>query len=85
MTLTDSTESKTEEFIVLREDKSQFHAEVSASNITNKEDNIIGLMASFVNITRRKKTEKELKKVMNNLIEANASKERFFFQLFLMT
>jgi PAS domain S-box-containing protein len=58
----DDNRGETEEFISRRKDGSEFLVEVSSSNVTNREGNIIGRMASLIDITERRKAEKAVQK-----------------------
>ena len=53
----DISKDDTEEFIVEKSDGSTFVVEVSASNVTGSSGQVVGRMASFVDITKRKKLE----------------------------
>jgi PAS domain S-box-containing protein len=55
------SKGETEEFLVLRRDGVTFHVEVSSSSVNDKIGNIMGRMASFVDITDRKRAEEALK------------------------
>lgn len=66
----DKSKGETEEFQGLRKDGTIFHVEVSTSSITNSEGHDVGRMASFVDITDRKRMEKALKE--------SSEKIRFF-------
>jgi PAS domain S-box-containing protein len=66
-TFVDKTGGEVEEFIVQRSDGSIFPVEVSSSNVTDHRGNIVGRMASFVDITERRRTEQELRKVNEEL------------------
>jgi PAS domain S-box-containing protein len=59
-TAMDETRGETEEFIARRKDGTVFPVEVSSSNVTDNRGNIVGRMASFVDITERKEMEKQL-------------------------
>lgn len=50
----DSKRGETEEFKVLQKDDSEFYVEVSSDNIKDKNGNLIGRMASFIDISERK-------------------------------
>jgi PAS domain S-box-containing protein len=56
----DSKKRETEEFKVFHKDDSEFYVEVSSDNIKDKSNNIIGRMASFVDISERKLLEDRL-------------------------
>ena len=66
----DLTDSGTHEFRVKCKDKTTFTVEVSVSNVTNSEGEIVGRMASFVDITKRKRAEKEQEKLIRKLERA---------------
>ena len=69
-TVIDLTDSGTHEFIVKCKDKTTFPVEISVSNVTNSEREIVGRMASFVDITKRKRAEKEQEKLIRKLERA---------------
>ena len=56
----DKVKGETEEFLARRRDSTIFHVEVSSSIVTNREGNDVGRMASFVDITKRKRAEKRI-------------------------
>jgi PAS domain S-box-containing protein len=66
-TIIDLTSGATEEFLVVRKDGTTFHVEVSSSNVTNSSGNIVGRMASFVDISDRKRTERERENLVSRL------------------
>lgn len=68
----DLTKGETGEFIVVRSDGSKFYVEVSSSNVANDRGNIVGVMASFVDVTRRKQTEMEREDLIHQLQAALA-------------
>lgn len=57
----DETRGETEEFISRRKDGSEFLVEVSSSNVTNREGDIVGRMASFIDISERRKAERAVR------------------------
>ena len=63
----DLTTSATAEFAVVHKDGTRFYVEVSSSNVTNDQGNVVGAMASFVDITRRKQTEMEREDLIRKL------------------
>ena len=65
-----NTPGDTSEFVALSKEGRSFHVEVSCSNVTNREDIIMGKMASFVDISQRKKGEKEKEELIGRLQEA---------------
>ncbi|MBF0288268.1 MAG: PAS domain S-box protein [SAR324 cluster bacterium] len=70
ITIVDNANGATEEFIAQREDGSKFFVEVSASSVKNKDGVLVGRMASFVNIDRRKTAEEEKDRVIKKLQRA---------------
>lgn len=71
-TIIDLTSSATEEFVVVRKDGTTFYVEVSSSIVTNSFGNIVGRMASFVDISKRKQTEVERENLISKLNHALA-------------
>ena len=69
-TVIDLTDGETHEFTVRRKDKTTFPVEVSVSNVKNSEGEMVGRMASFVDITRRKRAEKAQEKLIRKLERA---------------
>lgn len=71
LSLVNLAKGETEEFVVTHKDGSLFFVEVSVSYVRKKNGTSVGLIASFVDITRRKvaeeKTEKLLFKLQNAL------------------
>jgi PAS domain S-box-containing protein len=57
----DESRGETEEFLARHRDGTVFPVEVSASNVTDRMGNVVGRMASFIDITERKRLEKELR------------------------
>jgi PAS domain S-box-containing protein len=68
----DLTKGQTGEFIVVRSDSKRFYVEVSSSTVTNDMGQIVGAMASFVDITQRKQTEMEREDLIRQLQTALA-------------
>jgi PAS domain S-box-containing protein len=68
----DLTTWATAEFAVVHKDGTRFYVEVSSSNVTNDKGNVVGAMASFVDITRRKQTEMEREDLVRKLQTALA-------------
>jgi len=64
-----------EEFLVQRKNGTAFSVEVSSSTVTDKNDRIVGRMASFVDITEKIKTEKENQRLSLELLRSQ-EKER---------
>ena len=71
-TIIDLSSGTTEEFVVVRKDGMTFHVEVSSSSVTDSSGNIVGRMASFVDISRRKQTEAEREDLVFELQRALA-------------
>ena len=57
----------TEEFMVRRKEGEVFTVEASSSMVTNSDGQVVGRMASFTNITTRKKLEQEKEKLVSKL------------------
>jgi PAS domain S-box-containing protein len=57
------------ELLAVRKDSTTFHAQCSASTVTDNEGEPLALMSSFVDITARKKRERELQKQTEQLDE----------------
>ena len=68
----DLTKGETGEFIVVRNNGTRFYVEVSSSTVANDVGQIVGAMASFVDITRRKQTEMEREDLIRQLQTALA-------------
>ena len=66
----DISKNDTEEFVVERKDGISLIVEVSASAATNNSGQIVGRMASFVDITKRKKIEIDRDKLIKKLQDA---------------
>jgi PAS domain S-box-containing protein len=66
----DISRDDTEEFIVESKDGTNFNVEVSASNVTSVSGEVVGRMASFVNITKRKEVEADREKLIQKLQDA---------------
>lgn len=66
----DISKNDTEEFIVKISDGSKLIVEVSASNVTDASNQLVGRMASFVNITKRKEIETDRENLITKLQEA---------------
>ncbi len=78
----DKTKGETEEFTAQRKDGTRFPAEVSSSNVTDDAGNILGRMASFIDLTERNRAQKavqeskrQIRALSSNLLEAE-EKER---------
>jgi len=70
ITIIDISRNDTEEFMVESKDGQNFAVEVSASNVTSASGQVVGRMASFVNITQRKAIEAEREKLIKKLQNA---------------
>jgi PAS domain S-box-containing protein len=57
----DQVEGLTDEFCVRRKDGSEFDVEVCSSVVTDEKGTVVGRMASFVDISKRKRAEEALK------------------------
>jgi PAS domain S-box-containing protein len=66
-TIIDTTKGATEQFTVQRKDTTTFPVEVSSSNVADHKGHIVGHMASFVDITERKRTEGDLQRLNEEL------------------
>lgn len=60
--LLDEAGEKTQEFFARHRNGTFFPVEVSSSKVTNGNGRVLGMMASFIDITERKRFEEELKK-----------------------
>jgi PAS domain S-box-containing protein len=56
----DETRGETEEFIAQHKEGTIFPVEVSSSNVTDNIGNIVGRMASFIDLTERKQAKKTI-------------------------
>ncbi|MBN1670851.1 MAG: PAS domain S-box protein [Kiritimatiellae bacterium] len=68
--LIDAAEGEKEEFLAVRADSTEFFVEVHSSNVTSRTGQVIGRMAFFVDISRRKKVEQEKDVLVRKLQEA---------------
>ncbi len=59
--IVDESKGETEEFFARHRDGTVFPVEVSASNVTDRMGNVVGRIASFIDITERKRLESELR------------------------
>ena len=69
----DISKDDTEEFVVESKDGRRFVVEVSASNVTSSTGQLAGRMASFVDVTRRKRIESDRENLIGKLREALAN------------
>ena len=67
----DAVDGETEEFIALHKDGTRFFVEVSSSCIRNHKGLVVGMMGSFINITKRKVIEAKREKLVAKLQKAN--------------
>ena len=70
VSIIDISKDFTEEFIVQKSDGSNFMVEVSASNVTSAENLISGRVASFVDISLKKKIERDRENLISKLQNA---------------
>jgi len=66
----EAVDGETEEFVALNKDGTKFFVEVSSSCIRNHRGLTVGMMASFINITKRKAIEKERERLLVKLQRA---------------
>jgi PAS domain S-box-containing protein len=65
--IVDQRRSETEEFEVRRKDGTTLPVEVSSASVTDHTHQIAGMTASFIDITERKRTERQLRKTHREL------------------
>ena len=70
ISIVDISRDKTEEFIVEKKNGYEFIVEVSASSVTSVSGKIVGRMASFIDITKRKEIEADREKLIKKLQDA---------------
>ena len=70
ISIVDISRDDTEEFVVEKNDGESFIVEVSASNVTSVSGKIVGRMASFVDITKRKAVEADREQLIKKLQDA---------------
>jgi len=70
ISIIDISKDDTEEFVVKSKDGTTFTVEVSASNVTSVKGELVGRVASFVNITKRKEVEADREKLIQKLQDA---------------
>ncbi len=83
----DETRGETEEFIAKHQNGTKFHVEVSSSIVTDNEGNIVGRMASFLDITERKQankaiqdSKKQIRVLSSKLFEAEENERKSIAQ-----
>jgi PAS domain S-box-containing protein len=79
----DETKGQAEEFIAQHKDGTEFSVEVSSSNVTDNKGNIAGRMASFIDLTERKKakqavreSKKQIRALSSRLLEAEENERK---------
>jgi PAS domain S-box-containing protein len=79
----DETRGETEEFIAQHKDDTKFPVEVSSSNVTDNIGNIVGRMASFIDLTERKQakktiqeSKKQIRVLSSRLLEAEEEERK---------
>lgn len=70
ISIIDISKNDTEEFVVQDKEGNKMVVEVSASNVTSISGKIVGRMASFVNITKRKEIEADRENLIIKLQDA---------------
>lgn len=68
--IVDISKDDSQEFVVESKEGRRFVVEVSASNVTSSSGEIVGRMASFIDITRRKEVEADREKLVSKLQDA---------------
>ena len=71
---------KTQELILQRADGKAFPVEVSISEVTDSEGTVVGKMASFIDISARKKTEAVLHEISRKILESQESERKLVAQ-----
>lgn len=71
LSIVDISKEDAEEFVVKNKDGISFIAAVSASNVTSVSGELIGRMASFENISKRKEVEADRERLIQKLQEAH--------------
>lgn len=71
LSIVDISKEDAEEFVVKTKDGTSFIAAVSASNVTSVSGELIGRMASFENISKRKEVEADRERLIQKLQEAH--------------
>ena len=79
----DETRGETEEFIAQHKEGTNFPVEVSSSNVADNIGNIVGRMASFIDLTERKKakktiqeSKKQIRVLSSRLLEAEEEERK---------
>jgi PAS domain S-box-containing protein len=79
----DETRGETEEFIAQHKEGTKFPVEVSSSNVTDNIGNIVGRMASFIDLTERKQakktiqeSKKQIRVLSSRLLEAEEEERK---------
>jgi PAS domain S-box-containing protein len=70
LAIVDIGKDDTQEFVVKSKEGRSFVVEVSASNVTSSSGELVGRMASFIDITKRKEIEADREKLINKLQDA---------------
>lgn len=68
--IVDISKDDSQEFAVESKEGRRFVVEVSASNVTSSSGEIVGRMASFIDITKRKEVEADREKLVSKLQDA---------------
>lgn len=68
--MVDISKDDTQEFVVENKEGRSFVVEVSASNVTASSGLLVGRMASFIDITKKKEIEADREKLINKLQDA---------------
>lgn len=68
--IVDISKDDSQEFVVESKEGRRFVVEVSASNVTSSSGEIVGRMASFIDITKRKEVEADREKLVSKLQDA---------------
>ena len=71
---------KTQEVIVQRADGTAFPVEVSISEVTDGEGTAVGKMASFIDISARKKTEAVLHEISRKILDSQENERKLVAQ-----
>ncbi len=66
----DTVKCETEEFTVVNKSGNSFMVEVQSSNVKNSDGEVIGRMASFVDVTERKNIEQDRERLISKLQDA---------------